>query len=273
MGETGCGKSTTARLWCGCWTDGRPGPVRGRGHRHASRVTAEGAAPADADDLPGSVLLAESAQDRGSIIAEPFAIHGLRPAKGERKKRVQDLMDRVGLNPEHYNRYPHEFSGGQRQRIGVARAIALSPASGGRRAGLGAGRLDSGAGAKPAQELQRELGLTLIFIAHDLSVVRHIATGSPSCTWARSSSSPPTASFTASRATRTQARSSPRCRCRPAQGNASAAAAHGDVPSPANPPPRAGFIPAVRRRRSCALRRSRRWKTRAAGRSRPATSL
>ena len=63
----------------------------------------------------------------GSIIAEPYVIHGMHGAKGERKKRVQELMDRVGMNPEHYNRYPHEFSGGQRQRIGVARAIALEP--------------------------------------------------------------------------------------------------------------------------------------------------
>ena len=63
----------------------------------------------------------------GSIIADPFVIHGMLTGEGERKKRVQELMDRVGLNPEHYNRYPHEFSGGQRQRIGVARAIALEP--------------------------------------------------------------------------------------------------------------------------------------------------
>ena len=63
----------------------------------------------------------------GSIIGEPFAIHGLMRDKGERKREVQGLMETVGLNPEHYNRYPHEFSGGQRQRIGVARALALSP--------------------------------------------------------------------------------------------------------------------------------------------------
>ena len=63
----------------------------------------------------------------GSIISEPFAIHGLLTGKGERRKAVQELMETVGLNPEHYNRYPHEFSGGQRQRIGVARALALKP--------------------------------------------------------------------------------------------------------------------------------------------------
>ncbi len=60
-------------------------------------------------------------------MAEPFVIHGLLKGEGERRRRVQELMDRVGLNPEHCNRYPHEFSGGQRQRIGVARAIATEP--------------------------------------------------------------------------------------------------------------------------------------------------
>ena len=84
-------------------------------------------------------------------------------------------MDRVGLNPEHYNRYPHEFSGGQRQRIGVARALALGPKLlDRRRAGLGARRVDPGAGAEPAARVQREIGLTLVLISHDLSVVRHM---------------------------------------------------------------------------------------------------
>ena len=87
----------------------------------------------------------------GSIISEPFAIHGLDKGEGERKRAVQDLMDRVGLNPEHYNRYPHEFSGGQRQRIGVARALALQPeAADRRRAGLRARRLHPGPDPQPA---------------------------------------------------------------------------------------------------------------------------
>src|SRR5204862_2706304 len=63
----------------------------------------------------------------GAIIGEPFAIHGLEQGKTKRRQAVQGLMEQVGLNPEHYNRYPHEFSGGQRQRIGVARALALKP--------------------------------------------------------------------------------------------------------------------------------------------------
>jgi peptide/nickel transport system ATP-binding protein/oligopeptide transport system ATP-binding protein len=111
----------------------------------------------------------------GSIIAEPFAIHGLKSGPGERKRSVQELMEQVGLNPEHYNRYPHEFSGGQRQRIGVARAVALKPKL--LIADEPVSALDVSIQAQILnllRELQRELGLTLVFISHDLSVVRHM---------------------------------------------------------------------------------------------------
>ena len=111
----------------------------------------------------------------GTIIGEPFAIQGMHKGEGERKKTVQELMDTVGLNPEHYNRYPHEFSGGQRQRIGVARALALKPKL--IIADEPVSALDVSIQAQILnllRELQRELGMTLVFIAHDLSVVRHM---------------------------------------------------------------------------------------------------
>ena len=92
------------------------------------------------------------------------------------RARVAELLDMVGLLPDMADRYPHEFSGGQRQRIGIARALALDPSADHlRRAGVGARRVDPGAGREPVQELQERLGLTYIFIAHDLAVVRHIS--------------------------------------------------------------------------------------------------
>ena len=111
----------------------------------------------------------------GATIGQPFAIHGLLTGKGERKRAVQELLETVGLSPEHYNRYPHEFSGGQRQRIGVARALALKPKL--LIADEPVSALDVSIQAQVLnllREMQRELGLTLVFIAHDLSVVRHM---------------------------------------------------------------------------------------------------
>ena len=112
----------------------------------------------------------------GAIIGEPFEIHPDAVPKGGRRRRVQELLDLVGLSPEHINRYPHQFSGGQRQRIGIARGVALNPKV--IICDEPVSALDVSVQAQVVnllESLQDELGLAYIFIAHDLSVVRHIS--------------------------------------------------------------------------------------------------
>jgi oligopeptide transport system ATP-binding protein len=113
----------------------------------------------------------------GDIVGEPFEIHTEVAPKGSRAAKVRDLLDVVGLNPEHINRYPHQFSGGQRQRIGIARALALRPKV--IICDEPVSALDVSIQAQVMNllgELQQEFGLSYVFIAHDLSVVRHLST-------------------------------------------------------------------------------------------------
>lgn len=114
-------------------------------------------------------------QTIGKIISAPFEIQGIEP-EGGLKSAVQSLMERVGLNPEHFNRYPHEFSGGQRQRIGIARAIALKPRF--IIADEPVSALDVSIQAQVInllEDLQEQDGISMVFIAHNLSVVQHIS--------------------------------------------------------------------------------------------------
>jgi peptide/nickel transport system ATP-binding protein/oligopeptide transport system ATP-binding protein len=176
VGETGCGKTTTARLIVRL-IDATSGEIDFEG-QDITRLKGAGLKAMRREmqiifQDPYSSL--NPRKTVGSIIGEPFVIHKLQREKGERKKAVQELMELVGLNPEHYNRYPHEFSGGQRQRIGVARAMALKPKL--LIADEPVSALDVSIQAQVLnllRDLQSELGLTLVFIAHDLSVIRHM---------------------------------------------------------------------------------------------------
>jgi oligopeptide/dipeptide ABC transporter ATP-binding protein len=176
VGETGCGKSTTARLITRL-LEPTGGTIRFEGqdisHLKPGQVKPLRKEMQMIFQDPYSSL--NPRKTVGSIIAEPFKIQGLKEGQGERRRAVQDLMEQVGLNPEHYNRYPHEFSGGQRQRIGVARALALQPKL--IIADEPVSALDVSIQAQILnllRDLQRELGITLVLIAHDLSVVKHM---------------------------------------------------------------------------------------------------
>jgi oligopeptide/dipeptide ABC transporter ATP-binding protein len=177
VGESGCGKSTMARMLVRLQ---RPtsGQIRYKGE--------------DITRLSGRALKAvrrniqmvfqdpyTSLNPRmtvGDIIGEPFEIHPEVAPKGDRRRRVQELLDVVGLNPDYINRYPHQFSGGQRQRIGIARGLALNPEIIIFDEPVSA--LDVSVQAQVInlmEKLREEFDLSYVFIAHDLSVVRHIS--------------------------------------------------------------------------------------------------
>jgi len=175
VGETGCGKSTTARLIARL-LEPTSGTIAFDGHdiSHLKGAGLKGLRREVQMIFQDPYSSLNPRKTVGSIVGEPFAIHGLLPG-AERKRAVQDLMEQVGLNPEHYNRFPHEFSGGQRQRIGVARALALRPKL--IIADEPVSALDVSIQAQILnllRNLQRDFDLTLVFIAHDLSVVRHM---------------------------------------------------------------------------------------------------
>ncbi|MBL8117248.1 MAG: dipeptide ABC transporter ATP-binding protein [Anaerolineae bacterium] len=176
VGESGCGKSTTGRTVLQLYK-----PTSGS-------VVFEGK---ELTTMPGEELrkmrrrMQMIFQDPfaslnprmsvGRIVAEPLRIHNIIPNKKEEQEYIEQLLERVGLNPYYVNRYPHEFSGGQRQRIGIARALALKPSFIVADEPISA--LDVSIQAQVVnllEDLQDELNLTYLFIAHDLSMVRHI---------------------------------------------------------------------------------------------------
>ncbi|KRV47198.1 dipeptide/oligopeptide/nickel ABC transporter ATP-binding protein [Wenjunlia vitaminophila] len=176
VGESGCGKSTTGRLVTRLLEPtGGSIHYRGTDITHASRREL---APIRSQiqmifQDPYSSL--NPRQTVGTIVGGPMEINGINPPGG-RERRVRELLETVGLSPEHYNRFPHEFSGGQRQRIGVARALALDPRL--IVADEPVSALDVSIQAQVVnllQRLQRELGIAFLFIAHDLAVVRHFS--------------------------------------------------------------------------------------------------
>jgi oligopeptide transport system ATP-binding protein len=176
VGESGCGKSTLCRAILQL-TKPTSGSVRFAGEELVGRSRR--------DLRPLRRQMQMIFQDPfaslnprkrvGQIVGDPLELHGL-GSGAEVKRQVQELLDRVGLRPEHYNRYPHEFSGGQRQRIGIARALALKPKL--IVADEPVSALDVSVQAQIInllEEVQDEFGLSYLFVAHDLGVVRHVS--------------------------------------------------------------------------------------------------
>jgi oligopeptide transport system ATP-binding protein len=177
VGESGCGKTTVGRTIIGLYQ-----PTTGKVlFENSSVYTAT-----DRDRNYHRRQMQMIFQDPyaslnprmtvGDIVGEPLDIHKLTAGKKERQDRVQYLLEQVGLNPEHVNRYPHEFSGGQRQRVGIARALAVEPKFIVCDEPISAVDVSIQAQiVNKLEQLQEELNLTFLFIAHDLSMVKYIS--------------------------------------------------------------------------------------------------
>ncbi|MER6087200.1 ABC transporter ATP-binding protein [Streptomyces bluensis] len=177
VGESGCGKSTLARLVVNLEK-----PTAGSITYRGEDITQLSARALKAVRRNIQMVFQDpytSLNPRmtvGDIVGEPYEIHPDAAPKGDRRRRVRELLDVVGLNPEHVNRYPHQFSGGQRQRIGIARGLALRPEI--IVADEPVSALDVSVQAQVVnlmERLQGEFGLSYVVIAHDLSIVRHIS--------------------------------------------------------------------------------------------------
>jgi ABC-type oligopeptide transport system ATPase subunit len=262
VGESGCGKSTTGRLLTKLYE-----PTSGQ-------MIFEGTdlAPLNRKQmLPFRKDIQMIFQDPysslnprhtvGAIVGSPLRVHDVVP-KDKMLNRVQELLALVGLNPEHYNRYPNEFSGGQRQRIGIARALALQPKI--MIADEPVSALDVSIQAQVVNlllDLQKEFDISFLFIAHDLAVVRHFCTRVAVMYLARWSRSATATTSTTTRTTPTRRR----C-CRPSLTSGRRSSAVGctgssssaTYPAPSTRPRAAASVHAAGRRRTSARSRSRR---------------